>query len=215
MCSGGETVLTGRRARTGAGAARELDRRIARLAIPALGSIAAEPLYTVADTAIVGHLGRMSLDSLAIAASALTIVAWLSVFLSTATTSAVSRLTAARDDEAAGRAVGAAYLVAAALGLLVAVAVVLAAPAVAALLGARRHMLVGATGYLRASAPGLPFLYLSFAGNGHLTGLQDTRTPLRIAVGANVVNVALEAILVFGAHAGLLGSAWGTAIAQA
>jgi putative MATE family efflux protein len=206
-------VLTGRLARTGA--ARELDRRIARLAIPALGSIAAEPLYTVADTAIVGHLGRMPLDSLAIAASALAIVAWLAVFLSTATTSAVSRLTAARDAEAAGRVVGAAYLVAAALGLLMAAAVVLAAPLIAALIGARQNVLAGAAGYLRASAAGLPFLYLSFAGNGHLTGLEDTRTPLRIAAGANVVNVALEAILVFGAHAGLLGSAWGTVIAQA
>jgi MATE family, multidrug efflux pump len=206
-------VLNGRLARTGA--ARELDRRIARLAIPALGSIAAEPLYTVADTAIVGHLGRMPLDALAIAASALAIVAWLAVFLSTATTSAVSRLTAARDAEAAGRVVGAAYLVAAALGLLMAAAVVLAAPLIAALLGARQNVLAGAIRYLRASAAGLPFLYLSFAGNGHLTGLEDTRTPLRIAVGANVVNIALEAILVFGAHAGLLGSAWGTVIAQA
>jgi putative MATE family efflux protein len=156
----------------------------------------------------------MPLDSLAIAASALMIVAWLSLFLSTATTSAVSRLTAARDDEAAGRAVGAAYLVAAAFGLLVAAAVVLAAPPIVVLLGGRRGMLAGTIGYLRASAAGLPFLYLSFAGNGHLTGLEDTRTPLRIAAVANVVNVALEAILVFGAHAGLLGSAWGTVIAQ-
>jgi putative MATE family efflux protein len=205
-------VLSWRPARTGA--TRELDRRIARLAIPALGSIAAEPLYTVADTAIIGHLGCMPLDSLAIAASALMIVSWLSVFLSTATTSAVSRLTATRDNEAAGRAVGAAYLVAAALGLLMATAVVLAAPPTAALLGARSGMLAGATGYLRASAAGLPFLYLSFAGNGHLTGLEDTRTPLRIAAGANAVNVALETVLVFGAHAGLLGSAWGTVVAQ-
>ena len=55
---------------------RTLDRRIAALAIPALGSIAAEPLYNIADTAIVGHLGRVPLDALAISASALSIVAW-------------------------------------------------------------------------------------------------------------------------------------------
>src|SRR5262244_3600867 len=73
---------------------RHLTPRIAALAVPALGSIAAEPLYTIADTAIVGHLGRVPLDSLAIAASALSMVAWLAIFLSTATTSAVSRLVA-------------------------------------------------------------------------------------------------------------------------
>lgn len=47
---------------------RELDRRIAALALPALGSIAAEPAYSLADTAIVGHLGRVPLDSLAVPA---------------------------------------------------------------------------------------------------------------------------------------------------
>jgi Na+-driven multidrug efflux pump len=128
-----------------------LDRRIVRLAVPALGSIAAEPLYNLADTAIVGHLGRLPLDSLAIATSALAIVAWLSIFLSTATTSAVARLAAARETAAAGRAVGAAYAIAAAWGTVVAVIVVLAAPHVATLLGGRGAVLTGAVGYLRAS----------------------------------------------------------------
>jgi putative MATE family efflux protein len=191
-----------------------LDRRIARLAIPALGSIAAEPLYNLADTAIVGHLGRTPLDSLAIASSALSIVAWLSIFLSTATTSAVARLAARRDEAAAGRTVGAAYAVAAVWGVVAAIVVVAVAPWIAALLGARGVELTGAAGYLRASAAGLPFLYLSYAGNGHMTGLEDTRTPLRIAVSANVLNVAGETLLVFGLHTGLLGSAWGTVAAQ-
>jgi putative MATE family efflux protein len=200
---------------------RELDRRIARLAVPALGSIAAEPLYNMADTAIVGHLGRVPLDSLAIATGALSLVAWLAIFLSTATTSAVSRLVAASqegamaDGSSAGRAVGAAYLVAAIWGVVTALVVVAVAPWAATLLGARGPVLAGATGYLRAAAIGMPFLYLSYAGNGHLTGLADARTPLRIAVTANAMNVALELGLVFGLHAGLLGSAWGTVAAQA
>jgi len=95
------------------------------------------------------------------------------------------------------------------------VLVAVTAPWVAELLGARQDVLAGAVGYLRASAVGIPFLYLSFAGNGHLIGLADTRTPLRIAVSANVLNVALEVLLVYGLHLGLLGSAWGTVIAQA
>ncbi|MGH3166684.1 MAG: MATE family efflux transporter, partial [Trebonia sp.] len=194
---------------------QSLDRRIARLGIPALGSIAAEPMYNLADTAIVGHLGRTPLDSLAIAVSALAIVAWVSIFLSTATTSAVARLTASGRPAAAGRAVGAAYVIAAIWGVLVAVFVVLVAPWAAVLLGGHGAAAAGAVGYLRVSAAGLPFLYLSYAGNGHMIGLENTRTPLRIAVSANIVNVALESALVFGAHTGLLGSAWGTVIAQA
>jgi putative MATE family efflux protein len=190
------------------------NRRIAALAVPALGSIAAEPLYNIADTAIVGHLGRVPLDSLAIAGSALTMVAWVAIFLATATTSAVARLAAAGSDGAAGRAVGAAYRVAVGWGVVTTIVVVIAAPWAATLLGARGDVLSGATGYLRASAVGLPFLYLSYAGNGHLIGLADSRTPLKIAVGANLVNIALEVTLVFGLHSGLLGSAWGTVAAQ-
>ena len=193
---------------------RELDRRIAALALPALGSIAAEPAYSLADTAIVGHLGRVQLDSLAIAATALTMTAWVAIFLTTATTSAVAGLAAGRATDRAARSAGAAYLVAAAGGTAVAVAMVVAAPWVAALLGAHGLVLSGSVGYLRASAAGLPFLYLSYAGNGHLIGLADTRTPLRIAVTANVLNVALELLLVYGVHLGLLGSAWGTVTAQ-
>src|SRR5437764_13208641 len=192
---------------------RELDRRIAVLALPALGAIAAEPAYSLADTAIVGHLGRTQLGALAIASTALTTTAWLAIFLSTATTSAVAGLAAARAAGRAGRSAGAAYLVAAAGGIVVAVLVAVTAPWVAELLGARQDVLAGAVGYLRASAVGIPFLYLSFAGNGHLIGLANTRTPLRIAVSANVLNIALEILLVYGLRLGLLGSAGGTVTA--
>ena len=193
---------------------RDLDRRIAGLAIPALGSIAAEPLYSLADTAIVGHLGRNPLDTLAVATSALSIVAWLAIFLSTATTTEVSRNTARGAPRQAGRAVGAAYCVAAGWGVVTAVVVVAVAPLLVSLLGAHAQIAGAATTYIRISAAGLPFLYLSYVGNGHVTGLANTRTPLRIAIFANAVNVALEALLVFGLHWGLAGSAWGTVVAQ-
>jgi putative MATE family efflux protein len=193
---------------------RELDRRIAVLALPALGAIAAEPAYSLADTAIVGHLGRTPLGALAIATTALTMTAWLAIFLSTATTSAVAGLFAGRAADRAARSAGAAYLVAVGGGVLVAVIVVVTAPWVAVLLGAHGAVLSGAVGYLRASAAGLPFLYVSYAGNGHLVGLANARTPLRIAVSANVLNAGLEVFLVYGLHLGLLGSAWGTVAAQ-
>ena len=192
----------------------DLDRRIAALAVPALGAILAEPLYNLADTAIVGHLGRSPLDALAIATSVLSIVAWLAIFLSTATTTAVARNAARGEHGAAGRAVGAAYAVAAGWGVVTAAAITLIAPLMAALLGGHGGVGSAAVSYIRISSLGLPFLYLSYAGNGHLIGLEDTRTPLAIAVAANVVNVVLEITFVFGLHFGLAGSAWGTVAAQ-
>jgi putative MATE family efflux protein len=193
---------------------RDLDRRIAALAVPALGAIAAEPAYSLADTAIVGHLGRSQLGSLAIASTALNATAWLAIFLTMATTSAVAGLAAGRAAGRAARTVGSAYLVAVAGGIVIALVMLAAATPVAVLLGGRGPVLSGAVGYLRVSAAGLPFLFVSYAGNGHLLGLADVRTPLRIAVTANLANVLLELALVYGLHLGLLGSAWGTVMAQ-
>src|SRR5262249_54584657 len=47
------------------------DREIVRLALPALGALAAEPLYVLADTAIVGHLGRPQIAALGLAGTVL------------------------------------------------------------------------------------------------------------------------------------------------
>src|SRR5260370_11471691 len=116
---------------------RELDRRIAALALPALGSIAAEPAYSLADTAIAGHLGRAPLDSLAIATTALTMTAWVAIFLTTATTSEVAGLAAGRTTGRAARAAAAAYPWPAGSGPGFALPLLLAAPGVARVLAAQ------------------------------------------------------------------------------
>ena len=68
------------------------DREILRLAVPALGALAAEPLYVLVDTAIVGHLGTPQLASLAIAATVLSTAFTIFNFLTYGTTAQVARL---------------------------------------------------------------------------------------------------------------------------
>ena len=57
-------------------------------------------------------------------------------------------------------------------------------------------------------------MLIALAGTGYLRGCQDTRTPLVIQLAANVGNLVLEVVLVFGLHLGIAGSAWGTVVAQ-
>jgi putative MATE family efflux protein len=192
-----------------------LDKRIIGLAVPALGTLTIEPLYNLTDTAIVGHLGRVPLGGLAIATSVLNILGWSANWLSTATTSRVAFQDGRRDPDGVASAAAAAYWSALAIGALVAVVLVAAARPLATLLGARGDVLDAATTYLRIAAIGMPFLLVTFAGNGHLRGLSNTRTPFRITVAANVVNVALELALVYGLGFGIAGSAAGTVVAQA
>src|SRR5205807_7472311 len=106
------------------------------------------------------------------------------------------------------------YVVALALGLLVAVLVAVVGPELTQLLGGHGEVQRNATTYLRISAIGMPFLLLTLAGTGHAQGHEDTKSPLRIVLIANIVNVALELLLVYALHLGVAGSAWGTVAAQ-
>ncbi|RLE22791.1 MAG: MATE family efflux transporter, partial [Actinobacteria bacterium] len=89
----------------------DTDRRILRLGIPALGTLAVEPLYRLVDTAIIGHLGTEELGGLAVAASVLALVVIGSNFLTYGTTQRVAnRLGAGRDSDAADVGVQAMWL---------------------------------------------------------------------------------------------------------
>jgi MATE family, multidrug efflux pump len=190
------------------------DREIFRLAVPALGALAAEPLYVLVDTAIVGHLGTTQLASLAIAATALSSAFTIFNFLTYGTTARVSRLHGAgREDEAAALGAQALWL-GFAIGIVLALLTLLLARPVAQIMGGEGEILDGAVLYLRIAALGSPFFMLAAAGQGFLRGMSDLRTPLLILVAAHTVNVVLELVFVYGFDWGLAGSAWGTVIAQ-
>ncbi len=191
------------------------DRDIRRLAIPALGALAAEPLYLLVDTAIVGHLGTTQLAALAIAATVLTTLVSLCVFLTYGTTAQVARLHGAGDAARAGELAAQSLWLATAIGVALALVCVGLAGPLVALFGSGGEAAALAERYLRLSALGLPFALIALAGQGYLRGIEDLRTPLLIVVVAQVVNAALEVWFVYGLDWGLDGSALGTVIAQA
>jgi putative MATE family efflux protein len=193
---------------------RALDREIARLAVPALGALVAEPLYVLADTAVVGHLGTPQLAGLAVASSVLLTAHALCTFLAYGTTASVARLLGAGDEqEAAHQAVQGLWL-AALLGTALALVGWVAADPLVGLLGAEGDVAEHAELYLVVSLPGLPALLAVLAGTGYLRGLQDTRTPLVVAVLSGLANLVLELILVYGFDMGLGASAATTVLAQ-
>lgn len=193
---------------------RLLSRSILRLAVPALGALIAEPLFLLADSAIVGHLGVAELAGVGLASTVLQTAVGLMVFLAYSTTPAVARLLGAgRRPEAlaAGRdGVGLAVV----LGLLLSGAGWLTAPALVSLLGAEGAVGAFAVDYLRWSMPGLTAMLVVLAATGMLRGLQDTRTPLVVAGAGFGVNIALNYVLVYVAGMSVAGSALGTSIAQ-
>ncbi|GAA3189059.1 MATE family efflux transporter [Streptomyces ramulosus] len=194
--------------------ARRHDREIIALALPAFGSLVAEPLFVMVDSAVIGHLGTPQLAGLGVAAALLTTAVSVFVFLAYATTAAVARRVGAGDLPAAIRQGMDGIWLALLLGAAVIAAVLPTAPALVELFGASGTAAPYATTYLRISALGIPAMLVVLAATGVLRGLQDTRTPLYVAIGGFTANAALNIGLVYGAGLGIAGSAWGTVIAQ-
>ncbi|GAA1124965.1 MATE family efflux transporter [Nocardioides aquiterrae] len=191
------------------------DREIVRLAVPAFLALVAEPLFLLADAAIIGHLGTAPLAGLGIAGAILQTVVGLCIFLAYGTTASVARYLGAGDLRGAiAHGVDGLWL-AVGIGSLATVAGVLLAGPLVRLFGASAEVSGPATTYLRIAFLGTVPLLVMLAATGVLRGLQDTRTPLAVAVGGNALNVVLNLLLVYPAGLGIAGSALGSVLAQA
>ncbi|WP_115728230.1 MATE family efflux transporter [Actinomyces culturomici] len=207
--------VEGSRRGTGPTARRPaIAREILALAIPALGALVAEPLFTLIDSAMVGHLGTAQLAGLSLASQILQTAVVLFVFLAYSTTSLTARALGAGDRAGAVREGVSASWLAAGLGVAAASLLALTAPALVDPLTADAAVAHQAVLYLRASAPGLIGMLIGFSTVGTLRGLQDTRTPLVVTTLGAVVNVGLNALLMYGLRMGVAGSGLGTSIVQ-
>ncbi|WP_285114674.1 MATE family efflux transporter [Leifsonia sp. fls2-241-R2A-40a] len=192
---------------------RPVDREILRLAVPALGALVAEPIFLLADSAMVGHLGVAPLAGLGIASAVLQTIVGLMVFLAYSTTPAVARRLGAGDERGAVSAGVDGCWLALVLGVVLAAGWA-AAPFLVGLFGASPDIADQAAQYLSVSMLGLPAMLLVFAATGLLRGLQDTRTPLAVAVAGFAANILLNYVFIYVAGLGIAGSALGTVAAQ-
>lgn len=191
-----------------------LDREILRLAIPALGSLVAEPLYILADTAVVGRLGTDRLAGLALASAVLLVGYSIFIFLAYGTTAAVSRRLGAGDHAGAAHQAVQSLWLAVLIGLAITAVGIPTSSTLLAALGGTGAVLDHATTYLQISLLGVPAMLLVLAGTGYLRGLQDTRTPLLVAVTSALANLVIEVVLVFGLGYDIGASALATVVAQ-
>lgn len=195
-------------------ARRTVDRDILRLAIPSLGALIAEPIFVMTDSAFVARVSTTSLAGLGLASTVLTTVVGLSVFLAYSTTAAVARaFGAGKVREAVARGVDASWL-ALAIGAVCTTLLAALAHPLLTLFGASDEVTAQAVIYLRISAFGLPAMLAVQATTGLVRGMQDARLPLVVAVGGALLNIPLNAALIFGADMGIAGSAVGTVISQ-
>lgn len=184
------------------------------LAIPALGALAADPLVSLVDTAFVGRLGPAQLGALGVCASVFGLAFFVFNFLATGTTPLVADAVGRGDRSAASRVTMSALSLAVVAGVGAALVLELAAEPILSLMGASGELRAPALAYLRVRALAAPAVLLVTVGHGVFRGYHDTRTPLWVTLGLNLVNLALDPLLIFGLGWGIAGAAWATTLAQ-
>ena len=194
--------------------AATLDREILALAVPAFFTLIAEPLYVLADTAVVGHLGTPQLAGVAAATTILVTGYSLCIFLAMGTTAAVARLLGAGQREAAAHAAVQALWLGVAIGIPLALLGFAFTEPLLSLIGVEDTARTYAYEYFRISLLGVPALLVALASVGYLRGSKRVWIPLTVAVTSNVVNLVLELVLIYGLGYGVGASALATVVVQ-
>ena len=190
-------------------------RRMLALTTSAFLVLAAEPLYLLVDTAVVGHLGARALGALAVGTTLMALLAIVGNFVEYGTTARAARWFGNdRRDLAIREGVQASYL-AVGIGLgVVLLGQLFAGPLVHLLTGSSTELRAAAEHWFRIALCGMPMVLLVLAGNGWMRGVQLTRTPVVIVLVANGLSAAASPLLVYTFGLGLVGSAWANLGAQ-
>ncbi len=190
------------------------DSEIRSLALPAMAALAADPLLSLVDTALVGRLGAVPLAALGVSAAVFGLVFVVCNFLTYGTTAEVARMRGAGAPEEAARHALQALWLALGIGALITVVLVSFAGPVLAAMGASGPVTGPALDYTRVRGLAAVPVLVVMVGHGAFRGLKDTRTPLTITVLANGGNAALSWVLIHAAGLGVVGAAYGTLVAQ-
>lgn len=194
-------------------------REILDLAVPATLAIASEPLLSLADTAMIGHLGVEPLAARAIASSLIGGIYWLFIFLIFGTTTLVGYHHGANEPEACGETCLHALLLALTGGVATAALAIFFAPHLYLLMGAEKEVMAEGVRYFRVRVAGTPFTFFFYVTVGFLRGIQNTRTPMLIAFFVNGTNLLLDYVLIYGKLGlpalGLYGAALAALFSQA
>ena len=190
------------------------DRAIAALAVPALGTLAMDPLVSIIDTAWVARLGTVPLAALAIASAVFAAVFSIFNFVHMTITPLVAGEVGRGDLDHAGAITKGALAVAAGIGVVVAIVAIAGSDAIVGVFDAEPDVSAAATDYLRIRFLALPAMLVAMVGHGVYRGHSNTRTPLVVALGMNLVNIVLDPVLIFGFDLGVAGAAAATVVAQ-
>jgi putative MATE family efflux protein len=190
-------------------------RRVLKLATPIIGENLLQTMVGAVDTFMVARLGAAAVAGVGIGFELVFFIISILSAIDIGATVLVSQAIGAGQQKRANQLARQAIVWGLLLAVPVSIVMFVAAPTVIGLFGAAPEVTAAATTYLQVTAATSIALFLSFVCGAVLRGAGDSRTPLQAAVLANIVNIIVAYVLIFG-HLGLpalgvAGSALGAA----
>ena len=194
---------------------KDIDREILRLTGPNVVSNISVPLLGMADTAIAGHIGSdMAIGALSIGTTVMNMIYWNCAFLRMGASGLVGQALGASDEAECKRllirAIGVAMLISMALLTLYEPIIKIAMT----IMGGTKETMEMAKEYVEVRFLAVPATVTMFAIHGWFVGMQDSKTPMKVAVLTNIINIGASAYMAIECGMGIKGIALGTVVAQ-
>jgi putative MATE family efflux protein len=175
-----------------------IGRAILLLAVPMVLEVVLESIFAVADIFWVSHLGPDAVASVGLTESLLTVVYALAMGLGIGATAVVARRIGEKDPEGAARAAAQALALAIAVSVVLGVSGALLAPRLLTLMGATPSVVATGRGYATIMLGGEAAIIVLFVVNAIFRGAGDAAIAMRVLWLANIINIGLGPLLIFG-----------------
>jgi putative MATE family efflux protein len=192
--------------------------RIFSLAGPAIAESLLVHLVSMVDMMMVGGLGAYAITSIGLSNQAVFTANAVFSAISTGSTAVVARLVGAKDLTEANRAARQSFVMAAIAAMILGLGVVLFAPNIIHFMKAEEDVLPHALAYARIAGGSMVFSLTAMILNGVLRGAGDMKTPMRVNITANLINVVFNYLLIYGVgpfpRLEVAGAAWATLLSR-
>ncbi len=211
-------VVDALRGRGGAPSEGPLSTAILLLAIPMVLEMVMESVFAVVDIFFVSKLGAEAMAAVGLTESLMTIVYTVAMGLSIGVTAIVARRVGEGDPEAASVATAQGILVGAVVAAVIGFLGAWNAVGLLRLMGADDAVVAAGTGYARILLGLNGIIMMLFLLNAAFRGAGDAAIAMRVLWLANVLNIVLDPLLIFGVgpfpELGVTGAAVATSIGR-